>query len=508
MQIYGSLLARNTILNLVGQIVPGLVALVAIPILIRGLGAEGYGILSLALIVLGYFGLFDLGLGRATTKYVAEYLGREDTKEVPGLVWTSVGVQLLLGTLGGLLLAAASPFLVGRVFYIAPALVGEAKTTFFLLAASLPIVLGTVTLRGTLEAYQRFDLMNAVKIPASAATLLIPAIAASFGFRLPAIVFLLVVAQLGTAFAYLMLCLRVFPALKQSSSFRLKLLRPLLTYGSWVTVTSMVGPVLVYLDRFLIGALVSMAAVAYYAAPYQLATAFWILPAGLVAALFPAFSTLGAAGDRPVLEKLYAHALKALLLTVGPLMLFVVFFAWDILRLWLSADFAEQSSLVLQILAFGVLINSLAWVPLSLLQGLGRPDLTAKFHLLELPLYVGLVGFLVGEMGIVGAALAWTLRAGLDAALLFGACWWLKLVPMSALAQNGLWRSLVVLAALAAMLSFVFLAAGGVLTQVVLAALLVVLFVYAAGRYSLDGTDRRFLKLTITQLAATIRGRS
>lgn len=184
----------------------------------------------------------------------------------------------------------------------------------------------------------------------------------------------------------------------------------------------------------------------------------------------------------------------------------VVFYARDILRWWLGIDFANQSALVLQILCIGVLINSLAWVPSSLLQGRGRPDLTAKFHLLELPLYVGGLWILVEEMGIVGAALAWVLRVTLDASLLFGACRVLKLVHIRGLAQNGLWRSVTVFVVLAAMLSFVSLAGGGELTQTLLVVLLVALFAVATWHYAFDDTDRSFLMSTFTRLAVANRG--
>ena len=49
-----------------------LVALVAIPILVDGLGTARFGILTLAWMVVGYFSLFDLGLGRALTKLTAK----------------------------------------------------------------------------------------------------------------------------------------------------------------------------------------------------------------------------------------------------------------------------------------------------------------------------------------------------------------------------------------------------------------------------------------------------
>ncbi len=80
---------------------------------------------------------------------------------------------------------------------------------------------------------------------------------------------------------------------------------------------------------------------------------------------------------------------------------------------------AANSSLVLQLLAIGVFINSLAFVPFGMVQSAGRPDLTAKLHMLELPIYLLLLWFLLNTYGIVGAAIAWVVRAAIDTILLF-----------------------------------------------------------------------------------------
>jgi O-antigen/teichoic acid export membrane protein len=90
------------------------------------------------------------------------------------------------------------------------------------------------------------------------------------------------------------------------------------------------------------------------------------------------------------------------------------------LTIWLGADFAEHSFRVLQWLAVGVLINSLAAIPFALVQGAGRPDLTAKLHLIELPGYLLTLWWLIGARGVEGAAIAWTARMGVDALVLFG----------------------------------------------------------------------------------------
>jgi len=506
LRVLADVLARNTLLNVLGQLLPGMVALVAIPFIIRGLGKDAFGIFSLALMGLGYLGFLDMGLGAATTKFVAQYLGKGDARQLSSLVWTSLGLQLLLGALGSFLLAVTVPILVSKVLNIPPALVGEAKSGLLLLAVSLPIILATSALRGVLEAGQHFGFVNIVKIPATGATYLLPAIGISFGLRLPGIVLLLVATRLCAALGYLILCVRAFPSLRQRPSFDFKLLCTLMSYGSWVTVSNVVGPVFHYLDRVFIGILRSMTALAYYTGPYQLLSAFSVLPASLVATLFPAFSSLDESSDRLAIQKLYARSLQVLLLTVGPAVLFAVFYAEAILRLWLGADFAKESTTVLQILLIGALINSLAMVPYTLLRGLGRPDLTAKFHLLELPIFITMAWLLIKDMGIMGAALSWTLWVALNAALLFGACSVMNLGSWRTLAQNGLWRSGVVVSGLALSLSLASLVPGGLLIRAVLGVFVASLFAVAAWGYGLDVGGRDFLRSRISRFGAVIPG--
>src|SRR5947207_611833 len=96
----GRLLARNTVWNLVGSGAPMLVAVFCIPILIRGLGTDRFGVLTLAWALVGYASLFDLGLGRALTQLVARKLGAGEEREIPSLAWTSLLLMLLLGFAG------------------------------------------------------------------------------------------------------------------------------------------------------------------------------------------------------------------------------------------------------------------------------------------------------------------------------------------------------------------------------------------------------------------------
>ena len=175
---------------------------------------------------------------------------------------------------------------------------------------------------------------------------------------------------------------------------------PLMKFGGWMTVTNVIGLLMVTLDRFVIGALLaSVAAVAYYATPYEAITKLWIVPSSIVAVVFPAFSA-SLIGHPERASLLYDRSVKYVLVALFPIVLVVMLFAPEILNLWLGADFAAHSSTVLRWLAIGVFINSLALVPATLIQGSGRPDATAKVHALELPLYLLALWLLIRGHGI------------------------------------------------------------------------------------------------------------
>jgi len=414
----GRRLARNVVWNLLGTGTPLLVAIVAIPILIEGLGIARFGVLTLAWMVVGYFSLFDLGLGRALTKLVAEKLGKGLDNETPPLIWTAMSLMTALGVLGAIVVAALSPWLVGGVLKIPTELQPETLIAFYLLAASIPIVISTTGLRGILEAHQCFGLVNAVRIPLGIFTFLGPVAVLPFSNSLVAVVAVLVIARLVSWCAYAVLCLKVEPALRHSVSIHRAMVRPLINFGGWMTVTNIVGPLMVYMDRFLIGAVVSMIAVAYYATPYEVVTKLWIIPGALMGVLFPAFAA-ALVQDRARAARLFNRSVNYIFLSLFPVVLIIVTFAHEGLILWLGSEFADNSTLVLQLLAVGVFINSLAHVPSGLVQGAGRPDLTAKLHLTELPFYLLILWWLLGAYGIVGAAIAWVLRVTVDTLILF-----------------------------------------------------------------------------------------
>lgn len=420
----GRLLARNAVWNLLSQCAPMAAAVLTIPVLIAGLGTDRFGVLTLSWMVLGYFSLFDLGLGRALTKMVAEKLGLGLERELPSLVGTGLGLMMTLGLAGTVFVALISAWMVTDLLKIPASLQRESLYAFYLMAVALPFVITTAGLRGVMEAHQRFGLINIVRTAVGIFSLVGPLLVLPLSRSLVPVVGVIFAGRLVSWAIHVVLCLRTIPELRKGFHLRLELIRPLVTFGGWMTLTNIINPLMVQMDRFVIGALISTAAVAYYTTPYELVTKFWFLSNAILGVMFPAFAT-SFVQNRERTALIFGRTVKYVFLILFPVTLSAVTLAPECLRIWLGADFAAHSVHVMQCLAVGVFLCGLAQVPSALTQGVGRPDLTFKLHMIELLPYLVMAWFLIRGQGIEGAAVAWTARTVLDVVLFFGATRWL-----------------------------------------------------------------------------------
>jgi O-antigen/teichoic acid export membrane protein len=345
-------------------------------------------------------------------------LAHEDRTGVGGLIWIAIFLTFMLGVIGAVVLALVSPALVHGALKISPELEVEAVHVFEILAFSLPWVISTAGFVGVLEANQKFALINALRVPMGLFNYIGPLLVLPFSHSLVPVVALLLVGRLAGWVAYLIACLRAFPILRERVVLDWSQVPLLARFGGWMTVSNMVSPLMTHLDRFLIGALISMSAVAYYTTPYELITRLWLVPSALMGVFFPAFAA-SFVQDRVRTARLFDRSVRAIFLTLFPAALLAVTFAHEGMSFWLNEEFARNSTGVLQWLALGVFINCLAQAPFSMIQSIGRPDITGKLHLVELPIYTLAIWFFSREFGLEGVAMAWVLRVVVDTAILF-----------------------------------------------------------------------------------------
>ncbi len=431
-QATGRKLARNSLYTMLGQGIPAVLALVAVPLLIRGIGNERYGFLSIGWVIAGYASLFDFGMGRALTKLVADRLGSGDRSGMGNLIGTALMTMGAVGTLGAALLAATTPLVFRYALKASPGFMHEAWAAWMLLALVVPVVILNSGVRGVLEAYQQFGVTNLVGVLIGIATFAVPIAMLPFTNSAVAMVLGLAVVRLFGLFAFAWYVLKLVPETRRRLRIDRSVLRELLSFGGWITVSNLITPIMGSADRFLVSGVKSLGVVAYYTTPYDFLNRLLLLPSSVSKVAFPAFATM-VQQDKDRTRAIYMYSSAAVLAMLLPLCFLLSAYSMEWLTLWVGPDFAAKSAPVAKWIAFGILANGLASVPYALIQGLGKPHLTATLHLLELPLYVAALWFLTTRYGLVGTAAAWTARVTLDAALLFIVAWRvfpdLKLMP-------------------------------------------------------------------------------
>lgn len=489
MDVRNSLLVRNTVLNLFGLVVPLAVGFFSIPLVVRALGNDRFGILALVWVVFGYFGLFDLGLGRTTTRSIADALGRGETDKLAGTLWTTVHLQTALGLLAAVLSHLAAPLIVRRVLNIPDAFEPETILTLRLVGWSLPVMFVSSSFRGVLEAAQRFDLVNAVKVPTNVLFYLLPLLGTALGFGLPGIVVLLVVSRIAALAAWGALGLRVLPALRTKPVVRRDLVRPLFAFSGWLGLSSILYAVTSSMDRLVIGSLITVAAVTFYSAPYEAINRIGVVPGSLSMVLFPAFSYLDAGGRTERLEMLFARSVKFLLLTTGPVFVTLIFFARPLLRLWLGAEFAAEGAFVVQVLSAGFLVNTVIAVPNNYLIGIGRVDVAPKYQAFEMVVFTAAIWAGAKLGGIGGVAVAAAARLVAFTVFLLAVSFASGRVRFGFVWRKGFAGVVAALALLAAGLAASAALGGGAWG----AGVLLLVFAAAAWAWVLDADERAFL---------------
>lgn len=401
-------LARGTAWNIAGRLLPLLVALAATPFLVQALGLARWGVFTLALGLVGLFGVFDLGIGRALTRLVAARLAAgAPGREVAGAVHTGLLLMAGLGLAAGLACAAGAWAYAGLLGLPAP-LQAEARWALMAMAAAAPLVQVNAGLWGVLAAHQRFAGANLVNLPVLALYYLGPLAVLPLWNSLLAATLVLVACRAAMTWAYWRLCLRELPALRTARPDPAAVL-PLLRQGGWMTVPALLAPATQHLDRFIIAARLSAEAAAHYATPFDVVVRIAVLGQAVLSGAFPALSaalatTPAAAG------RLFRHATLAILALVLPPCLACLLLADLLLAAWLGADFAHQAAPATRLLAAGVVLLALDGVAAALIDGAGRAARNAALAIAELALYLPALLLALAAFGIAGAAAAWALR--------------------------------------------------------------------------------------------------
>lgn len=403
--------------NLGGLALPLGVAALTVPSLIARLGHERFGLLALAWGLIGYAGAMDLGLGRALTQMVARLRGEKNYASIPDVLMTTGRITLVTGLIGGVLIAAIA--LAGGHHWIRVEATSphEILVAMLLLAVALPAQAMSATYRGLNEAFLNFRGISLLRAALGVVNFAGPYAISFFTTQLPWLVASLVVSRLLALFVYRRLALRCMQnelEVQGRARYSSAIARSLFSFGGWVTISSIVSPILVQADRFVIGATLSAAAVSVYVLPYEVVVQSLILVGAVSSVMFPGLTKI--IQEQPTLWRSYFNKWLARVAALMFLVCLILAILLPVLLpLWIKDGLRSESILIGQVLCLGVLANAIGSMFYALLHAQGKSSVTAKIHLLELPFFLILLTIAIDRAGVLGAAWAWVIRMTVDA---------------------------------------------------------------------------------------------
>ena len=485
-------IVSGVVWNFLGQGLLLVIAFIVTPYIVRRLQADLYGLYSLAGLVLSYFAFLEFGLGIAVTKDISQYLAEDNEAGIVSSFWGGLA-WLVTGSLACVLVVSAlAGFIASTLLHIPARLQPTAVSAFRVSSLLFSVTMCTGLTAGTLRSLGRFAALNLAFIVAGTAQTAGTVGLLWMGYSLAAILWGMLLCQ-GGLFAWQFgLCLHVLPTLKKPR-LSLRSMTRLLRFGGILTVASIIGPVLTNIEKLFMTRLTSVGHLTYYAVPFSLIDRLGLIPSAFGSVLFPSYSYFSTKGPENNRELHYRGTLY-ICASYGFFASFFLFLGKPFLQTWMGTEFAENSAIVLGVLAVGGLFNAMARPAVTALQGLGRPQIPLLLHCIELVLYVPLAYFLIRAFGLAGTAWAWCLRVVADALLLhIASCLALGERPSS------YWELLRVVCFPLTACSAAFLAIriGGyqLITPVVIAGILGITSAYAVAvwRLVLDGNTREVM---------------
>jgi O-antigen/teichoic acid export membrane protein len=401
--------AKNALFSFLGFVYPTILTIVVTPVIVRGLGAESYGILALSSVLVGFVALLDLGAAPSLLKFVSEYRARDDFEGVNEVLGASIVFYLVVGLIGGLATFVVGWFFLPEVFNLSPEAVPLAQFAFSAAAITFVISMPANPLGAFAASLQRWDISAAVGIGWTTVAAITGVVVVSLGYGLRVFVVANALVVPIAIASMIAINRRLLPEFRPIFRVNRTLLKKIFSFSGFIFVGNVSGFVLFELDKVLIGSLASVALVTYYVIPGALARRLHSASASLATVLLPVASDLLARGEHRRVEAMYRRAVTLVTLFVVTFGIPATIYSQKIMLYWLGSDFAAKSSDVLRLLIATYAVLSLSAVPYYVAVGAGRPVVTAMSSLGAALLNVGLILFLIPRFGLIGAAVAYLL---------------------------------------------------------------------------------------------------
>ena len=404
------MIKRNLIANFVGQGWTALMGLAFIPIYIKYLGIEAYGLIGLFAVIQAWLTLLDVGMTPTLGREMARFTGgaitaqelRDLLRSIEVLTFALVAMVALAGIISSNWIARnwlnpenLSPQIVAQAF----AVMG--------LAVALKFAEGIY--RSSLVGLQRQVLFNAIN--ASVATVRAVGVVVVLIYISPTIqsFFLWQAAVSVMAVAVLALATyQVIPRTHARARFSISALRQVWRFAAGMVSITFLALLLTQVDKILLSRLLSLEQFGFYALAAAVASGLFALVSPITQAFYPRFCEFVAANDLVGLSRSYHDAAQLVSVVAGSLAVVLIVYSEIFLRLW-TQDFhvAAQAAPLLSLLMLGNLLNCMMWVPYQAQLAYGWTSLAIRINFVAVLIVIPAILVTVPKFGAIAAAWVW-----------------------------------------------------------------------------------------------------
>jgi O-antigen/teichoic acid export membrane protein len=401
------ILIRNTFYNFLSYIWFAILTFIFVPYIVKKLGYQAYGVLAIATVFIAYFALLDFGFGWSITKYISEYLGRAEEQQVQDIINTGMAIFIIASLGGSSLIIFLTPIFIRYVLNIPQTLINASYFVFYVGALGFFFNMIFGMYGSILQALQRFDVLNKIKICRITLSFSLAALLLKLGFYLKAVVILYTFIAFLNCVIFFYITKKLLPQFNFKPKIKLKTLKKMAKFGSAMISANIFSQINEKIDRLLIGIYLPVNRITFYSIPFNLGYQMQVIAISISRIIMPAVSEFtGTGGKEGIVIQLYLRATKYVLTILIPLCFLALSIGDKFLLYWMDIEFARKSSFILRILSLAFLIFSTTFVGAATIQGRGRPFMWVKFMAFVTLFNLMLCTFLVPKFGTKGASVA------------------------------------------------------------------------------------------------------
>jgi len=374
---------RNALYSGISWLVPAVVMVVAVPITVHGLGADGYGVLALVGAVAGYLGLLDLGLGQGIVRYLAMFVSKRQGATARDCMRMVLGWFAAVGVGGAVAMWTLAPWLAGSLLKVPQGLVVETTQAFRV--GGLAFALGMVAsvLAFIPESFLRYDLVSLLNGAFASISPAGTAVLVSLGYGILPVIWFGVVMNAVACIAWGAVGLRLMAALPSEGPAFGEYRRGFLGFSAVVAANRIWTVIQGETSKVVVGIAGGVAAAGYFQVPNMITSRITGLLNRMGTVLLPTASQFAASGEHDLLLALYERSSRVFYLLNASMTGAVVVFATPLLTHWVGAQYGSKGGLAFVFLALAAGVNATCMSAGYLNLALGRPKVNLTFSLIN-----------------------------------------------------------------------------------------------------------------------------